>query len=151
MYKGEKISKSKNTNKLCILTVKRMKTYPPEPDSLVLPWRRHMEGSAVPNPANIVPASSHCPRPNSWTKSRQKSLEFSSLLFTVSSTALPWDFLFLQNHTTSYDFYSSLSSVTVHCKGERKKTWSKTAPPSLWFKKSIQKPQVWELSRLSLL
>ncbi len=28
-------------------------------------------------------------RPNSWTKSRTKSLEFSSLLFTVTSTALP--------------------------------------------------------------
>ncbi len=30
-------------------------------------------------------------RPNSWMKSRQKSSEFSSLLFTVTSTALPWD------------------------------------------------------------
>jgi hypothetical protein len=29
------------------------------------------------------------------------------------------------------------SSVTVHCKGERRKT----KPPSRWFKKSIQKPQ----------
>ncbi len=47
--------------------------------------------------------------------------------------------LFLQAHTTSYNF----------CKGERKKTWYKTIPPSLWFKKSIQKPPVWELSRLS--
>jgi hypothetical protein len=40
-------------------------------------------------------------------------------------------FLFLQTHTTSYSF----------CKGERMKTCSKTIPPSLWFKKSIQKPQ----------
>ncbi len=32
-------------------------------------------------------------RPNSWTKSRQK---FSSLLFTVTSTALPWDFYFFK-------------------------------------------------------
>ncbi len=38
-----------------------------------------------------------------------------------------------------------LHSVTEHCKGERRKTWLKTTPPS---KKSIQKPQVWELSRL---
>jgi hypothetical protein len=30
-------------------------------------------------------------------------------------------FLFLQTHTTSYSFYSSLSSVTVHCQGERRK------------------------------
>jgi hypothetical protein len=28
-------------------------------------------------------------RPSSWKKSRQKSEEFSSLLFTVTSTALP--------------------------------------------------------------
>ncbi len=54
-------------------------------------------------------------------------------------------FLFLQTHATSYSFWSS---VTVHRKGERKKTWKKTIPPSLWFKKSIQKPQVWELWRL---
>ncbi len=35
-----------------------------------------------------------------------------------------------------------------HCKGERRKTWWKTIPLSLWFKKSLQKPQFWELSRL---
>ncbi len=35
-------------------------------------------------------------RPNSWTKSRQKSLEWSSLLFSVTSTALPWDFYFFK-------------------------------------------------------
>ncbi len=35
-------------------------------------------------------------RPNSWTKSRQKSLEFSSLLFTNTSSALPWDFYFFK-------------------------------------------------------
>ncbi len=42
-------------------------------------------------------------RPNSWRKSIQKSLEFSSLLFTVTS-ALPWDFYFFkltQSHTIS--------------------------------------------------
>ncbi len=42
-------------------------------------------------------------------------------------------FLFLQTLATSISFYSAL--------------W-KTTPPSLWFKKSVQKPQVWELSRL---
>ncbi len=38
-------------------------------------------------------------------------------------------FLFLQTHTTSYSY----------CKGERRKT----IHPSLWFKKSIQKPHIW--------
>jgi hypothetical protein len=31
----------------------------------------------------------------------------------------PWDFYFLKTHETSYSF---CSSVTVHCKGERRKT-----------------------------
>ncbi len=35
-------------------------------------------------------------RPNSWTKSRQNSYEFSSLLLIVTSTALPWDFYFFK-------------------------------------------------------
>jgi hypothetical protein len=35
-------------------------------------------------------------RPNSWTKSKQKCSEFSSLLFTATSTALPWDFCFFK-------------------------------------------------------
>jgi hypothetical protein len=34
--------------------------------------------------------------PNSGTKSKQKSEEFSSLLFTVTSTAFPWDLYFLK-------------------------------------------------------
>ncbi len=43
----------------------------------------------------LLPPYVPLPRPN-WTKSRQKSksYEFSSLLFTVTSTALPWDFYF---------------------------------------------------------
>ncbi len=48
---------------------------------------------------------------NSWTKSRQN--EFSSFLFTATSTALPWEFYFVkltQPLTVS-------RSVTVHCKG----------------------------------
>jgi hypothetical protein len=56
-------------------------------------------------------------------------------------------FLFLQTHATSDSFYRA---VTKQCKGDRRKTWLKTIPPSLWFKKSIQKYQVWELSRLCL-
>jgi hypothetical protein len=47
-------------------------------------------------------------------------------------------FQFYQTHATSYSF----------CVGERRKTWLKTIPLSQWFKKSIQKPQVWELSKL---
>ncbi len=52
-------------------------------------------------------------------------------------------FLFLQTHATSYSFFSSF---TVHCKGEMKKAWQKLYPLFLLFKKSIQKPPVWELS-----
>ncbi len=55
-----------------------------------------------------------------------------------------WRILFLQTHATSYIFYSSV----VHCKVDWKKTWHKTIPSSLRFKKSIQKPQIWENSRL---
>ncbi len=47
-------------------------------------------------------------------------------------------YIFLQTHATSYSFY----------KGERRKNLKNTIPPSLWFKKSIQKPQVWELLKL---
>jgi hypothetical protein len=53
--------------------------------------------------------------------------------------------LFLQTHATSYSFYSS---VSMHCKGERRKTWKKTLPTFLQLKKSIQKHKIWELSRL---
>ncbi len=53
-------------------------------------------------------------RLNSWKKSRQKSYEFSSLLFTVNSTALPWDLYFFKlMHPLRY-FYSW---VTVKEKG----------------------------------
>jgi hypothetical protein len=52
-------------------------------------------------------------------------------------------FLILQSHATSYLF---LQWVMVHCKGERRKYIKPNPRP--WFKKSIQKSQVWELSRL---
>ncbi len=45
-----------------------------------------------------------------------KVLRVSSLLFTATSTALPWRFLFLQTHATSYSFYSSVL-YTVKVKG----------------------------------
>ncbi len=48
-------------------------------------------------------------------------------------------FLVLQTHATSYSFCRVLL-YTVKETGE-KKPELKTTPPSLWFKKSIQKPQ----------
>ncbi len=68
-------------------------------------------------------------KPNSWTKSRQSLNSFPPCC-SQSSIQLCLRFLFLHTHATSYSF----------CKWES----------SLWFKKSIQKPQVWELSRLCL-
>jgi hypothetical protein len=41
--------------------------------------------------------------PNSWTKSRQKSSDFSSLLFTVTSTVFALIYFF-QTHATSCSF-----------------------------------------------
>ncbi len=49
-----------------------------------------------------------------------KSLKsFPSLLFKVTSTALPWDLYFFQ----SRNLLQFRLCVTVHCKGERRKTW----------------------------
>ncbi len=64
-------------------------------------------------------------RPNSWAKSRQKSEEFSSLLFANTYTALHWDFYFfkLSQHLTV-----STVHTTVHCKGERRKPGRKPHP-----------------------
>ncbi len=84
-------------------------------------------------------------RPNSWTKSRQKSSEFSSLKFTATSTALPWDFYFFKL-TQPLTIFTIQLLYTVQEKGG--KPDRKLYPPCPCFKKSIQKPQVWELSRL---
>ncbi len=62
------------------------------------------------------------------------------------SIALHWDFYFFK--VTQPLTVSRVTGSIV--KEKRRKTWWKTIPPSLWFKKSIQKPQVWELSRLWL-
>ncbi len=62
---------------------------------------------------------------------------FSFLFFTVTSTALPWNFYFFkltQPHT-----------VSVKEKGGKP---DRKPHPFPMFKKSIRKPQVWELSRL---
>jgi hypothetical protein len=58
--------------------------------------------------------------------------------YSLSALQHSLRFLFLQTHATSYSFSVQLL-YTV------KET---TISPSLWFKKSIHKPQVWELSRL---
>ncbi len=84
-------------------------------------------------------------RPNSWMKSRQKSSEFSSLLFTVTSSALPKDFYF-------FKLTQPLTVSTVqllYIEKERKGVnlvENHTHP--LWFKKFVQWPKVRELSRL---
>ncbi len=47
--------------------------------------------------------------------------------------------------SNSHNLFQFLQfSCYIHCKWERRKI----IPPSLWFKKSIQNPQVWEHSRL---
>ncbi len=81
--------------------------------------------------------------PDSWTKSRQKSIRV-FLLTIHSHLCFALGFLFLQTHATCDSFYIS---VTVNCKIERRKTWLKTITHALWFKKSLQKSQVWEHSR----
>jgi hypothetical protein len=77
-------------------------------------------------------------RPNSWTKSRQQSSEFTSLLLTVISTALPWDFYFIK----------LTQPLTVSVKEKGGKPDRKPYPLYYMVRKSKQKPQVWELSRL---
>ncbi len=84
-------------------------------------------------------------RPNSWNKSRQKSPEFSSLLFTVSSTVLPWDFYFFK---LKQPLTVSTVQLLYTVKKNGGKPYRKHHTPSLWLKKSMKKPQVWELSRL---
>ncbi len=72
-------------------------------------------------------------RSNSCTKSRQKSQEFSSLLFTVTSAAMPWDFYF-------FKLMQPLTVSTVQLlytvKEKGRKPDRKPYLPSLWFKKS---------------
>ncbi len=62
------------------------------------------------------------------------------LVFTVTSKQLWLEISISSTHATSYSF----------CTGKWRKTWKKPISLSLWFKKYIQKPHVWELSRLCL-
>ncbi len=63
------------------------------------------------------------------------------------SPQLCLEILFIQTHATSDSFSTVQLLYLVHCKGERRKTWQKTTPPFLWFRKSIQKPQKSENSQ----
>jgi hypothetical protein len=73
------------------------------------------------------------PRPNSWTKSRQKPALIIFLLAIQSHLyGFTLRFIFLQTHATSYSFYGELPRYcTLYRRKEEK-------PPSLWFKKSMQ-------------
>ncbi len=74
-----------------------------------------------------------------------KALRVSSLLNTVTTTALPWDsYFFILTQPLTVSTVQLL--YTVKEKGG--KPDRKQYPLTLWFKKSIQKPQVWEHSRL---
>ncbi len=94
-------------------------------------------------------------RPPLVRKAMQPEAEF----LDKTQTRVLWIFfLVIHSHLYSFawDFFFfklaqplTVSTVhTVHWKGKRGKTWQKTKHSSLWFKKSIKKPQVWELSRL---
>ncbi len=68
------------------------------------------------------------------------------MLFTVTFTSFPWDFYFVKLTQPL-----TVSTVQLLCTVKEKGGKSEKNPyslSSLWFKKSIQKPQVWELLRL---
>ncbi len=111
------------------------------------PCNSHLEAMCAQHRFKHINCTMQCMRrPNSWTKIQNKSLKsFPSCYSQSPLHSFALRLLFLQTHSASYSFYSS---VTVHCKRERRKTWKKTISPYLWCKKSIQKPKVWELSRL---
>jgi hypothetical protein len=71
--------------------------------------------------------------------------QFSSLLFTVTSSAFRWDFYFFK---LTQPFTVSTVQLLYTVKEKGGKRDRKNHILSLWFKESIKKPQVWELSRL---
>ncbi len=76
------------------------------------------------------------------TEAEFLSLKSFPSCYSQSPLASPWDFYFFKlTQTLTIVLYS------VHRKGERRETWYKTIE-NLCCKKSIKKPQVWELSRL---
>ncbi len=74
-----------------------------------------------------------------------KSLKSFPPCYSQSALQLRLEIFISSNSRNLLQF---LQSVPVLCKGERRKTWWKTIPPSLRYKKSIQRSQLWELSRL---
>ncbi len=74
-------------------------------------------------------------KPNSWTKSRQKSSAFSSLLFTVTSTALPWAFYFLK---LTQPLTVSTVQLLYTVKDKVEKPERKPYPPFLWFRNTYR-------------
>ncbi len=84
-----------------------------------------------------------CWRDRGWESPNSDEGTYTVVLYKYMYFA-PWDFYFFKLTQP----FTVLQCVCVHCKGEREETWWKTTPTYLWFKKSIQKPQVWELSRL---
>ncbi len=70
-----------------------------------------------------------------------KVLRVFLLLYSKSPPQLCHEIYISSNSRNLIQF---LQCVTVHCKGERRKTLLRTTPPSLWFKKSIQKLRFWD-------
>jgi hypothetical protein len=62
-----------------------------------------------------------------------KSLKFSSLLFKTPLLCLGIS-ISSNSRNLVECLQFSYCTVQVHCKGERRKTWWKTIPPSQWFK-----------------
>ncbi len=92
--------------------------------------------------------SENKPRGRILAQNPYKSLKsFFSLLFTVTFTALSWDFYFFK---LTHPLSVSTVQLMYIVKEKGGKPSRKPYPPSLWFKKSIQKPKVWELWRLWL-
>ncbi len=56
-----------------------------------------------------------------------------------------WLEIYISSNSRNLLQFQQFWFYTRYGKGERRKTWSKTIPPSLCFNKSIQKPQVGEL------
>ncbi len=74
-------------------------------------------------------------------KARQR---FSSLLFLVTSTTLPWDFYFFKNHATSYSFFSLLLCTVKEKVGKP----NKKAYPLPYGLKNSERNLKFENSRL---
>ncbi len=82
-----------------VLFVKQLYLYPSLSIRKLTGWRgsgERLAGVSTWIQGKLVSNKLLLRRPNSWTKSRQKSLAFSSVLFKVTSTALPSDFYFFK-------------------------------------------------------